>query len=1181
MARLSDPESLMRKLNHLGEQIDAFYETADLAKQIKDRLLASRETAHHYEKQFEIRSAEMENLKSGYEKNLLNLQEIIRSSEDKLSHMLIALGYEKSEISGIVNELAAERNALRDQCRETESLLPALEKEITGRMAWLWKEQESVLEENRYLILRGLDENRLIAKKESEMLTLFSLQMQEETEYLSEQAVQWQEKAEKRLHKELHAFDALKVLYEKALGEITDTGRKYEAERAGLLDAFRREKQSLQAVAEKLICERRIFREELLILEKEKAGILKEITGQMAWLSEQSAGFFRDAQYRLAQHLDENRNLLLPERESLSQFAQEVQEEIFLQQAELESYKKRTKIRISRRIRDFDQVQSEYEKLFQRLGEFGAYCETELLRMLTDWGFEKQELRKTAQQLAGKYEEAVQRQQQIQRGNQQILQSVTGQISYLEQSVQESLAHIRLQAAQSLDENRIHIQNAWEELSNFSNEIREEIYHLENGLEKFTNCRAFELFRMAHALKMQTAHFRESAFEKIRQQIALETAQLQERSAQEFQNLHSAFEQEKAGLEHLIDQRINHDLSELAGTKEEIRHHAESFRQIWDQWAGFCREADTEIAGLRELRLCSDRELMEIRSDSAYEKMQIREQSRQLEQKYAEICHQQNKSEDILREYLREITERISYNSLELEKKFQENDCRIAQQMDEHRQRIEQEKSEFAFFSDQIQEEIMHLAGDLERFRNETLAHLNHRYRDLRRKHEKFLQSLREEFCSMFSEQSQHLHSAAEADRKETALSLNREKARLDEMLPVLNSYKEQFNTYTARLKEICEKSEEIEKKSDSTIRRMTETGDRAEDQLQKIITEFLEKQGQLHQALENIDREQSELRTHYQNFSQEAVLTGRNMTEQLLAFRENSETLLQEIHSRFAQEREECKTSVRENLAKEMDGHLNEKMTGFEQRIFSETDQKISALSEQQLQLRQYIAKEMEKCFSQIGKQESAGQEKEKLKAELSMPESEKTVIRQQHNAVSEELKRMDREMRHAASIIRQYTEKEVKRVSGELDIARKEIGDTKKHLGAFSEQIKEKLKQDSEKQIAQQADFRKKIIAALIARLGEDFRKLQDQDEINLRECKEEIRRSDKYLLENLENLEAGMAENLDRIKTEQEKIVPFVRKNISVLAERQKGQGEILKELGERIKTIEEYLKSRTRK
>ena len=1477
MARLSDPESLVRKLTDLGDHIDEFYQTAELAKQIKDRLIQFHDTALRHEKRFETRTAEMENLKTGYEKNLLILQELISRSQEELGRILTDLGYEKNSVVQFIKKLSANSEALQNQYKEAENFLSSTIKETGIHMAWMSAEQSASLRENRYLILRDLDENRVNAKKESDSLLLFSEQMQEELSYLAEQTEQWRDNAENRLHKELNSFEYLKDLYKKAVQEIANTGRKYETERAGLVDAFRTEKQAVQAEVEKLICERRIFREDLLILEREKASILKEITAQSAWISEQSAAFLRDMQYRIAQHLDENRNLLFADRDTLALFAQETGEEILLHKAEQEFFEKQTKTRIAKRIREFDNIRSEYEKLFRNVQGLAVYCETELPRMLTDLGFEKQNLRKTAHQLAAEYQQALQRHQQMQQENEAALHSITGQISYAEQSVQENLAHIRVRAAQSVEEHRIHMQNAWEELSSFSNEIREEISHLQNDAEKFLNRKAFALSRMAHALKLQAEHFRKSGIEKIEAHLAFETSQLHQQSAQEFQNLHTALEQEKVRFEHLTDKRIEQGLSELSDIKKEISHQTQWFRQMWNQWESFCREADTWLSGLRNLMISSDRDFMEIRTDFAYEKMQISNQIRQLEQKHAQIRDQQNKSEHFLGEYLRKITERISYESSDLQKKFYENDCRIAEQMDEHRQRLEQEKAGFSLVLDQMQEENLYLADEMERFRNETLAHLNHRYRELARKQEKILQSVSEECRSMFSEQTRKLRSEIDAEKKEISLVLDREKAVLAQSLLALNSDKEQFYSYTARFKEICEKSDEVEEKSRNMILRLTEIGERAEAELQRIIMEFLGEQEHVHQALESIAREQSELRTQYQNFSQEAALTGRNMTEQLMVFRENSGILLQEIHSRFEQETDEYKISVRKeaetlnlsfsqaqekighlkeeltdfqqkilsdteqkisglsalqdqlrksiaeetngnlnekfaefqhkilsdtdhkisnlsalqdqlrkSIAEEINGNLNEKLAGFQQKILADTDQKISDLSalqdqfrqriaeetngnlnekfagfqqkiladtdqkisslsalqehlrqsiaeesnrnlnekiaefqqriladteqkisnlsalqdqfrqsiteetngnlneklaefqqriladtdhkisnlsalqdrlrksiaeenngnlneklaesqqriladtEQKIsnlsglqdqlrksiaeetngnlnekfagfqqkiladtdhkisnlsalqdQFRQRIAKELEKRFLQIGKQESAGQEKERFEAALAPVKSEQSGIRQDQKSLSQKLDRMDTEMRQISLAIRQYAEKEMKRVSGEVDTAKKEIWDTKKHLGSFAEQIKERLRLDSEKQIVQQADFRKKIIAALIARLGEDLRKLQDQDEINLRECREEIRRSDKNLHENMENLEAGITENLDRIKAEQEKIVPFVRKNISSLAERQKNQGEILKELGERIKSIEDFLKSRTRK
>jgi len=1241
VARLSDPESLLRKLTDLGSHIDQFYETAELAKQIKDRLIQFYDTALQQEKQFELRNAEMENLKTGYEKKLPVLQEIISQSSDHLLRILTDLGYEKNAAAQSVKEISAVSVALQKQYKDSETFLSVTEKEVTGQMAWLWKEQETALWENRCLILRDLDENRAKTEKDSALLMLFSEQTQEEISYLAEQTAQWRENTEKRLYKERRAFESLKNLYEKAAQEIADTGRKYEMERAGLVDAFRTEKQSVQAVVEKLICERGIFRENLLLLEKEKAEILKEITGQIAWLSEQSAGFLRNAQYRISEQLDKSRNLVLADRENLSQFAQEMQEEILLHQSELESFAEQTKIRISRKIRDFDRMRSACGNLFQKLRGFAAHCDAQLLNLLTDLGFAKQNLHKTAQQLAGEYEQALQQHREIQQENQKILNAVTGQLAFAEKSLQENLAHIRIRAAQTADEHRIHMQNAWEELSSFSNEIREEIATLQKDAEKFLNQKAFALSRLAHALKMQAHDFRKGGMEKIEAYLAIETDNLHQRAAQEFEKLHTALEQENARLAHLTEHRIDQGLSELSVIKEEIRHQIQWFRQMWEQWEAFCKQADMGLADLRKVMLCSDRDFMEIRTDFAYEKMQIHEQIRQLEQQRADVQDQQRKSQHFLAEYLREITEQISYQSSQLLQKFQENEYRIAQQMDEHRQMTEQEKAGFSLRSDQMQEEMLHLADEMEKFRNETLAHLNHRYRKLSYRHEQFWQSLSKEIRNIFSEQSQKLHTAAESDRKEMVLHFH------ENFEAVLQDIRTRFVQEMEECKTSARKeTEDISLSFLHAQQEITHLKENFTDFQQKIFSDTDQKisalSAQYQEFRESFPKElhgnlnekltgfqQKILADTEQKISELSVMQNQlretiamelqgNFNEKLTGFQEKilleTDQKLSNLSAQYQQLREtiamelqgnlnekftgfqqkifsdtEQKISdlssqsqqLRETIAMELQGNLNEKFTGFQQKILADTDQKISALSEKQVQLRQAVAKELEKRFSQMGKQETSGQEKERIDAALALLESEKNGILQHQKSLAQKLDHMDTETRQAVAGIRQYAEKEIKLFSGQLDTAKKEIGDTKKQLGTFAEQIKEKLRTDNEKQLAQQADFRKKIVAALIARLGEDLRKLQDQDEINQRECREEIRKSDKNLLQNMENLEAGMAENLEQIKAEQEKIVSFVRKNVGTMAERQKSQGEALRELGERIKAIEDFLKSRVRK
>ncbi len=1175
MAELSSAESVLRKITELGGQIDAFYETADTARQIKDRLAAAHRISLDYEKQFGIRTAEMEKLKNGFAEALARMTELAERSDTELLHILSTLGYEHAHILETMKDMAGER---ADLCRQQKQLQRAVGdsiQEINAAAAFFSQKQQNSLAENRLRLAEFLDECRQLLAEESRQIRQAWEPALEEIFYLGDRTDQLRADTEFQLRKKTDSFAVLQTLYRNAVQCIAEIGQKYETERAGLLEEIRHQNNALRHSLAELAASRQMYREEHLFLAQEKAAVLKELHAHSAWLSKETGAFQQQLRLRTAAHLDENRKEFQEEKERLVLFQSDMGEEFRYLEEGLEDFEKRTKFRINRRIKKFDALGPEYENIIRQLLWLASRFDRDRLEMLTDFALEKDNFRQFRKALGGEHLEMRKLHRHLQGETREFFSNLTTRMTYFSESAQQLIRDIRIQAAQHLDENRRFLHREWENLNGFSRQTAEEIRHLEDELENFKKRKAFEISHMARALAGHTDQFRKNMQRAIRRDFQKEQQHFQARAREEFRRFTRAFAEEKKGMDNA--------LVFLDAEKKEIKRHLSLILQIWQQWGDFRRQAEDSVFRMENMLQKSDREFLEILTVFAYREARLRKTEEELEKGKTEIRNFQHHLDKKAEEIRREVTEHAIRSAEDLRRNFQEISFRNKQELYENRQIMQEEKENLSLFSEGLQEEIRHLGDELEQFKRESLDHIHQRYRELGRQHGQYRQSLTEEIRSSFSKESERIRNRAEAGQKENIRMLEQERKRVDDALAFLESARESFSRHREQIRRICEKSDAFEIQNRRALDRLTQIGDRAEDELLRIVTEFMREKNGIRQVLDTFAHERSELRSYHRNLESEVLATGKKMAEEILRFREEGEAFMQNTGLQAAQRADEYRTELRRDTAafhlslretQEEMMRLAEEMQDMQHRTQAESGKKIREFCKQQENFSTRLRENTESALFRAKEktEQFIADEAEKIREALTALSSEKAEIRKAQEQTLRQMESLDREMKNSAASFRNESEKQIADLSEKQDRGRKEILKIREYLHSSAQQIKEKMMQDKENQKEQQADFRKKILSALGRKLAQETGRLQAQDERNAQQARERTEELEKSLREEFKKMENRMSDRFRESRSENEK--QFFQFG-DLLKEREVRQGKALSDIAERVRHLEEEL------
>ncbi len=203
MVRLSDPESVLKKISSLKEKIDEFYETVDLVKELKGKIADFSEKAFIHENELKIKVDKFEAIESALNESLKRLEDISGFADKQLMDIFTQFGYEKQSLNYLAKELQWEKGRIKKQGEIFKKEISVAAKNLDSYVAHIVLDFSRKFEKFKLRLDEALDENRKIADSELDKIKNFSDTVLDEIDYLSQKLSLFREELRKELREKL------------------------------------------------------------------------------------------------------------------------------------------------------------------------------------------------------------------------------------------------------------------------------------------------------------------------------------------------------------------------------------------------------------------------------------------------------------------------------------------------------------------------------------------------------------------------------------------------------------------------------------------------------------------------------------------------------------------------------------------------------------------------------------------------------------------------------------------------------------------------------------------------------------------------------------------------------------------------------------------------------------------
>ncbi|MCP4107497.1 MAG: hypothetical protein GY749_18465 [Desulfobacteraceae bacterium] len=557
MARLSSPESVLKKLDNVYDKVDELYETVDLIHKIRDKFNNSYKELEQDESRLKKTIAEFNELETVYEDTLKRLENIGKHAQKDVENIVFDFNLKKAKINEALLSVRAGKE-------ETEAELNRLSEFINNS------------EHNFHDLEDGLE-----TFKKS-----INTELAQNIEELFRQQNSFKETANHEI--------SLK-LSEKA--RLVQIAAKREIQ--NIISELYIQKVRIDEALEPLCAERKNMEGIHNALDQGLSRINENIASETKYLTTEIETFRNDSQEKITSSLEHGKNLIEQKLEHLSVFADASEKEINDLIYELKVFQEHTDKNLNLKIEEISGRQTAFqesatkeiassmktfrndsqEKITSSLEHGKNLIEQKLdhLSVFADDSEKKinnliHKLRlfqeRTDKDLNLKVEEMSGRQTAFQ-------ESATNEIgSSMETFRNDSQEKI----TSSLEHGKNLIEQKLEHLSAFADASEKEINNLANNLGTFQKRINKNFKQKIEEISGRQAAFQESANSEMDSRFSEKTGQLQADIEKELENIVSEFERQKAGISEAL-KTVRYENKEIEDMRQVLEYEMTQAKQ--------------------------------------------------------------------------------------------------------------------------------------------------------------------------------------------------------------------------------------------------------------------------------------------------------------------------------------------------------------------------------------------------------------------------------------------------------------------------------------------------------------------------------------------------------------------------------------------------------------------------
>ncbi len=533
-------------------------------------------------------------------------------------------------------------------------------------------------------------------------------------------------------------FAELAPTYEKTVQELDEIHGRFEAELSRLLSDYEQEKAGWRQSLSELDAERETAR-------RETADMRARVSDALAALHAQKAEIdgVLDAESAYREGLERYREKIVA-----------LEEEIHAKMA------------------DVGRMEAAGKEMVRGLGETQSRSDAALARMLSDFGWDRDDLRRAVRDLEARHDDLARRTHEINAEIYQTGRDVTERAAYDQRRTDDALTHSRRETDRMIAESRSLIAEELDRISRAAAGLEEDLRH---GFDGETAAQV-KWLRAAAARKFRDLvkgqqNYQAATSADLDARFSEETGKLGALAEREMKRLNDGFSGEKARIDQAMAMLSvkEADIDRLLELERDFRDglnaYSEDVTRLTDRTAAKIAELEhMGVTCVNAVRLLddfgkrADAEFVRILTEFAHEKAGVRQALDAFAAERLEIQKQQHRINQNMAQSEREITSRMAYFSKKLDRVVAETRLRAVQAFDEEKRATRSELAALMRDLRRTREEAAHLtASELDAVNKRLSMGLRHHIRRLTEQQNDFRRTAADELQRRFSEEKMAL----------------------------------------------------------------------------------------------------------------------------------------------------------------------------------------------------------------------------------------------------------------------------------------------------------------------------------------------------------------------------------------------------------------------------------------
>ncbi len=516
MSRLSNPESVLNKINDLYQKIEELYDTVDLIRQLREKFDVTCRSADEYESRIGEKLERFTALGDEHADVIARLATIGSRAEDELGRMATEFGHEKAGIHAVLDTFAEEREALRARHRTIDQEIGETVQEMTARLAYLTGQMDGAVEAMHQRAAQVLDEERETLHRELDRVRQFSTGAREEIDQLTENLEQFREQ--------------LQTAVEDRVTELLEQQKHFEsATSQDLLNRFSEEKETLQRrTAAEIETVRTRFAEELNRVEEALSFLAEEkeavdrrhshIDSEMARMAGETEAMMMAARERVEHTITDANAVIEQEINHVASFITESEAEIQGLKTDLKAFRDRISTSLTSQGETLTRQQNDFQETISREIDTRLSEEARNFRTRID---------QEVHALAAEKKEIAEMHQALDETLDQVNRKIAGKSTYFTKQLNTLIVNTRQEITRLGETATRSVEERLEQLSTFSEDARTEMRGLKTSIQSFAGQVREKLDRETKALHGQQSEFQKSLNRKLVDMLSEEARKME------------------------------------------------------------------------------------------------------------------------------------------------------------------------------------------------------------------------------------------------------------------------------------------------------------------------------------------------------------------------------------------------------------------------------------------------------------------------------------------------------------------------------------------------------------------------------------------------------------------------------------------------------------------------------